>query len=90
MYTLKWTPEDLIQHLVEELRTLERTQPDEYEMLDFAQLPTAQIPADIDLDYPVWAMDISGFCLVGEEARAIEHVTEIRAWATQHAAHAKS
>ncbi len=80
MYTVKWTPEDPIQHLLEELRTLERTQPFEYEMLEFAKIPTAQIPPDIDMEYPVWAMDIYGFCLVGEDARAIESVTEIRAW----------
>ncbi len=85
MYTIKWTPEDPMQHLLEELQTLERNQPDEYEMLDFEQLPTAPIPPDIDVHCPIRAMDIYGFCLVGEDARAIEHMTEIRAWQASQA-----
>jgi hypothetical protein len=82
-YTVTWTPEDPIQTLLAELHTLERTQLYEYDILDFEELPTAQIPPDIDTDYPVWAMDIYGFCLVGEDAAAIEHLDEIRAWTAQ-------
>ncbi len=56
----------------------------EYEMLDFDMLPTAPIPPDIDREYPVWAMDIYGNCLVGEDAAAVERVDQIRAWCAQH------
>ena len=89
MYTVKWTLEDPIEHLLDELRSLEQTDPYAYEMLDFDQLATAPIPPDIDMEYPVWAMDIRGFCLVGEDAAMIEHVDEIRAWNAQHAARSK-
>jgi hypothetical protein len=80
MYTIKWTPEDRIHLLLAELRSLEQTQPDEYEMLDFETLPSAPTPPDVNMEYPIWAMDIYGFCLVGEDAAAIEHLDEIRTW----------
>ncbi len=83
MYKIKWTPEDRIEHLLEELRSLEQTDAAAYEMLDFATLPTAPIPPEVDMDYPIWAMDIYGFCLVGEDAAAIEHIDAIRAWYKQ-------
>ena len=38
MSTVKWIPEDPINKLLGELRTLERTQPYEYEMLDCVAL----------------------------------------------------
>ena len=38
MSTVKWIPEDPIDKLLGELRTLERTQPYEYEMLDCVTL----------------------------------------------------
>jgi hypothetical protein len=60
MYTIKWVPEDPVQNLLAELRALEQTDPAAYERLDFTTVPTAPIPADMDRDSPIWAMDISG------------------------------
>jgi hypothetical protein len=47
--------------------------------VDFSDLPSAPIPDDIDTGYPVWAMDVQGYALVGSDARSIEHIDEIRA-----------
>jgi acyl-[acyl carrier protein]--UDP-N-acetylglucosamine O-acyltransferase len=47
--------------------------------VDFSDLPSAPIPDDIDTGYPVWAMDVQGYALVGDDARDIEHIDEIRA-----------
>jgi hypothetical protein len=46
--------------------------------VDFSNLPSALIPDDIDTGYPVWAMDVRGYALVGLGARDIEHVNKIR------------
>jgi hypothetical protein len=46
--------------------------------VDFSDLPSAPIPDDIDTGYPVWAMDVQGYALVGLDARDIEHVDTIR------------
>ncbi len=89
MYTVEWTPEDPIHNLLAELRTLERTQPHEYEMLVFAMLPTGPIPADVDMEYPIWAMDIHRYCPAGKEAAAIEHLDAIQAWSAQVPGHPK-
>jgi hypothetical protein len=89
MYTVEWTPGDPIQNLLAELRTLERTQPHEYEMHVFAMLPTAPIPADVDMEYPIWAMDIHRYCLAGITAAAIEHLDAIQARSAQEPVHPK-
>jgi hypothetical protein len=46
--------------------------------VDFSDLPSAPIPEDIDTAYPVWAMDVQGYALVGLGARDIEHIDKIR------------
>ena len=89
MYTVEWTPGDPIQNLLAELCTLERTQPHEYEMLVFAMLPTAPIPADVEMEYPIWAMDLHRYCLVGKDAAAIEHLDAIQARFAQVPGHPK-
>lgn len=50
---------------------------------NYAGLPHAQnIPADLrdeaEKDYPIWACDVSGYCLVGDKATLIERVDTIR------------
>ena len=45
---------------------------------DMTALPSAAIPADIDLGYPVWAADVRGNALVGDGATIIETFDEIR------------
>lgn len=47
--------------------------------IDMAALPSAEIPADIDTGYPVWAVDLSGYALVGPGADEIESLDAIRA-----------
>lgn len=43
-----------------------------------SNLPSANIPSDIDTSYPVWAVDEKGMALVGEAADSIEPISEIR------------
>lgn len=47
--------------------------------IDMTSLPSAEIPADIDTSYPVWAVDLDGNALVGDDANEIETLDEIRA-----------
>lgn len=47
--------------------------------IDMTSLPSAEIPADIDTTYPVWAIDAQGRALVGAGADSIETLDEIRA-----------
>lgn len=46
--------------------------------VDMTSLPSAEIPADIDTSYPVWAVDLDGNALVGGSADEIETLDEIR------------
>ena len=46
--------------------------------IDWSSLPSADLPKDLDTSYPVWAMDESGQCLVGESLNQIEHLTEVQ------------
>ena len=68
---------------IEELaKELERIEEDTD--VNYAGLPhNKNIPDDIknqvEKDYPVWACDVNGMCIVGEQAVDIEHVDTIRA-----------
>ena len=44
--------------------------------VDWSNLPSCDLPPDLDTSYPVWAMDEQGFCLVGN-LDEIEHVTDV-------------
>jgi putative transposon-encoded protein len=46
--------------------------------IDITDLPSADIPVDIDTGYPVWAMDKNGFCLTGEDMQGITHIDDLR------------
>ena len=72
---MKWDHED-----VRELKRLMDIAEIEYEMTD---LPSEEIPDDVDTLYPIWAMDKKGYCLVGDGADQIEHIDEIREWYKQ-------
>lgn len=48
------------------------------DVIDYSDIPTEQIPDDVDTSYPIWAMDKRGFCLVGAAANSIEHIDSIR------------
>lgn len=47
--------------------------------IDMTDLPTADIPDDVDTSYPVWAMDVDGNMLTGECADEIMTIAEYRA-----------
>jgi hypothetical protein len=68
-----------VQDLAQELERIE-----EFADANYAGLPHSQnIPEDlrdqVEKDYPIWAADKSGNCLVGEHAGQIESVAAIRA-----------
>lgn len=50
------------------------------ELIDMTSLPSAELPADLaeHTNYPIWAADVSGACLVGAGADTIETADEIR------------
>lgn len=50
------------------------------QIIDFSSLPSVPIPDDIDTSYPIWSMDINGFCLVGSSLDTIEHINDIRSY----------
>ena len=47
--------------------------------IDMSDLPTADIPDDIDESYPIWAIDESGYVLCGDNADAVMTLDELRA-----------
>jgi len=63
-----------LRDMLRELRGYE----DGMELIDMAELPTADIPADVDTSFPVWAIDASGKMLVGEDADQIMSIEEYR------------
>lgn len=52
---------------------------DTQDYIDMTSLPSAEIPDDVDTSYPVWAVDRSGYAMVGDGADRIEHLDEVRA-----------
>jgi hypothetical protein len=52
---------------------------DTEEFIDMSALPTAAIPTDIDTTFPVWAVDVHGNALVGNDARDIQTLDQVRA-----------
>ena len=52
---------------------------DTQEFIDMSALPTAPIPADIDTAFPVWAVDVDGNALVGNDAKDIKTLDQVRA-----------
>jgi hypothetical protein len=47
--------------------------------VDMADLPSAPIPDWVDTGYPVWAVDVNGYALVGDNLNEVEHVDSLRA-----------
>ena len=39
--------------------------------IDFANLPSKAMPADVNTDYPIWVMDFKNDLLVGERADTV-------------------
>jgi hypothetical protein len=47
--------------------------------IDTADLPSAPIPERVDTGYPVWAVDLNGYALVGDRLDEVLHVDDLRA-----------
>jgi len=78
-----WDKKDIrfLQSRIAELKTLtyedgDKIDPQDY--LDMSSLPTATIPDDVDTSYPIWSIDETGNCLVGDDATQIETLSSIR------------
>lgn len=46
--------------------------------VDFADLPSADMPPDVDTGYPVWSIDTNGNMLVGDELNETMTLAEYR------------
>lgn len=80
-----WDHEDInvLFSLLQKIVTIMELNPDEYPGLQAcsitpAELPSEEIPEDIDDRYYVWAMDRKGMCLVGIDANRLIHVDDLR------------
>lgn len=67
---------DMIADLHEEC---EQSDTDPQAFINMSNLPTAEFPAGVDTGYPVWAMDVHGNCLTGDDASDIESVEDVMA-----------
>lgn len=67
-----WDLEDITE-LRDLLNTINRDE------IDMSDLPSADIPEDVDTSYPVWAMDKAGNMLVGDAADQVMTLAEYRA-----------
>jgi hypothetical protein len=45
--------------------------------VDTADLPSAPISEWVDTSYPVWAVDVNGYALVGDRLDTVEHVSHL-------------
>lgn len=70
---ITWTPEKEIKELINEIAEKEEAGIE----IDMASLPSAEIPQGVDTMWPVWAMNEKGYCLVGDNAKDIEHISEV-------------
>lgn len=66
--------------LIEKAASIREDGYDYLDPIDLSGLPSSEkyteaIPVHVWLTYPVWAIDDKGFCLVGECACDIEHIT---------------
>lgn len=78
-----WNKQDVfeLRNLIVELEEAikaegENGRRDQY--IDLAQLPSAEIPADVNTGYPVWAMDAAGRLLVGADVREVVTLEQYR------------
>jgi hypothetical protein len=47
--------------------------------VDFADLPSAPIPDWVDTGYPLWAVDVNGYALVGDDLSGVKHLDALHA-----------
>jgi len=70
-----WNKEN-IADLQETMSLLRDMREDADLLVDMSDLPSEPIPSGRE-SYPIWAMDKMGFCLVGDDASSIEHISSI-------------
>jgi len=46
--------------------------------IDITDLPSVEIPEDVDTGYPIWAMDKEQRCLTGEDMQSVTSLADIR------------
>ncbi len=67
-----------IQDLIDELDRIEETIDANYASLPHHDNLPKDLWDHVEKDYPIWACDKEGNCLVGEQADKIKHVDKIR------------
>jgi hypothetical protein len=67
-----------IEELVKELDRIEERQDPNYAGLPHGDNIPPDLRAEIEKDLPIWACDVSGNCLVGDQADKIRDVDQIR------------
>ena len=72
-----------IEELAKELERIEEDTDANYAGLPHNKNIPDDIKNQVEKDYPVWACDVNGRCIVGEQAVDIEHVDTIRAHYTE-------
>ena len=72
---MEWDHEH-VEALLDMITDLEQVCTRLEDCIDLSVLPTEPIP-DGRETYPIWAMDKTGYCLVGAGQMSIEHISEI-------------
>jgi hypothetical protein len=72
-----------LRDLLAELRACRDENGDEIDLraygVEIDDLPSAPIPEWVDTCFPVWAVDVDGYALVGDLLDTVEHVDSLRA-----------
>lgn len=71
-----WDKENVIE-LKDAIEAVFRMDENADQIIDMSDLPTEPIPDGLET-YPIWAMDKKGYCLVGDAADSIEHISDIQ------------
>ena len=77
--TLGYWDGQSIEELAKELERIEEDTDPNYAGLPHNKNIPGDIKNQVEKDYPVWACDVNGMCIVGERCVDIEHVDTIRA-----------
>ena len=75
-YDPKTQPISILKYNLDALEDLLKYGVDIDDLIDFSDLPTLPIP-DGKEAYPIWSMDFTGDCLVGDAVDQIENIKEI-------------
>ena len=75
-YDPKTQPISILKYNLDALEDLLKYGVDIDDLIDFSDLPTLPIPDEKEA-YPIWSMDFTGDCLVGDAVDQIENIKEI-------------